>query len=256
MHDFSILDYLLRRTADRGLGERHQPLPRHAGEPRLHHAVLRRPARSRTSTCNWLAPVKVRQMLIGGTKKMIVYDDLEAVRETEDLRQGRERSPTTRQKIYQMRVGYRTGDMWAPQLDETEALQRGASISSTASIRASKRRSPTAASACASSKSSKPPPRPCEARGETIHLRRYGGTAHDPVCRSESAIRSDQAGGRRRRSSDVLDNAPVRARQPKWRRSRRNSRPIRGASIGIGVNTGTSALHLALLAAGIGRAMK
>ena len=41
VHDFSILDYLLRRAPGRGLGQRHQPLPRHAGEPRLRDAVLR-----------------------------------------------------------------------------------------------------------------------------------------------------------------------------------------------------------------------
>ena len=47
------------------------------GEHRLPDAVLRRAARSRTSHVNWLAPVKVRRTLIGGSRKMIVYDDLE-----------------------------------------------------------------------------------------------------------------------------------------------------------------------------------
>ena len=50
VHDFSILDYLLGEHPDRGLGQRHQPLPRHAGEPRLRDAVLRLGRRSPTST--------------------------------------------------------------------------------------------------------------------------------------------------------------------------------------------------------------
>lgn len=68
---------------------------------------------------NWLAPVKVRQTLIGGSNKMIVYDDLEPDEKIKvydrGLNQGNHASPV-------VQMGYRLGDMWAPMLDRTEAL--------------------------------------------------------------------------------------------------------------------------------------
>jgi len=71
---------------------------------------------------NWLAPVKLRQTLIGGSKKMVVYDDLELTEKVKVYDKGvtLETNPAN---IYQMKVGYRTGDMWAPKLDGTEALR-------------------------------------------------------------------------------------------------------------------------------------
>ena len=75
---------------------------------------------------NWLAPVKVRRTLIGGSKKMIVYDDLEPSEKIKVYDKGLllENEETTR---YQMLAGYRTGDIWSPQLDMTEALRTEAS---------------------------------------------------------------------------------------------------------------------------------
>lgn len=71
---------------------------------------------------DWLAPVKVRQTLIGGSKKMVVYNDLEATEKIKVYDHGvvLETDPDS---IYDMRVGYRTGDMWAPKLDDSEALR-------------------------------------------------------------------------------------------------------------------------------------
>ncbi len=70
---------------------------------------------------NWLAPVKVRQTLIGGSKRMIVYDDLEPTEKIKVYDKGLslECDP---ESIHEMLVGYRLGDMWAPHLDRTEAL--------------------------------------------------------------------------------------------------------------------------------------
>jgi predicted dehydrogenase len=70
---------------------------------------------------NWLAPVKVRQTLIGGSKTMIVYDDLEPTEKVKVYDKGItvETDPT---RIYEMRVGYRTGDVWAPKVEGREAL--------------------------------------------------------------------------------------------------------------------------------------
>jgi predicted dehydrogenase len=71
---------------------------------------------------NWLAPVKLRQTLIGGSKKMIVYDDLEPTEKIKVYDKGVS-VETNPDSILEMKVGYRTGDMWAPKLDGSEALR-------------------------------------------------------------------------------------------------------------------------------------
>jgi predicted dehydrogenase len=70
---------------------------------------------------NWLAPVKVRRTLIGGSSKMIVYDDLEPSEKIKIYDKGL-RLGEQGDARYQMLVGYRTGDMCAPQVDIAEAL--------------------------------------------------------------------------------------------------------------------------------------
>ena len=71
---------------------------------------------------NWLAPVKVRRTLIGGSRKMIVYDDLEPSEKVKVYDRGVTVSDDT-ENLYRVRIGYRTGDMWAPRLDGKEALR-------------------------------------------------------------------------------------------------------------------------------------
>jgi predicted dehydrogenase len=69
---------------------------------------------------NWLSPVKVRQILIGGSRRMLVYNDMEP---SEKLRvYDRGVKVTTQEGIYRTLVDYRTGDMWAPKLELREAL--------------------------------------------------------------------------------------------------------------------------------------
>lgn len=68
---------------------------------------------------NWLAPVKVRQTLIGGSKRMVVYDDLEPDEKVKIYDRGVDGGPNANRML---QVGYRLGDMWAPMLDRTEAL--------------------------------------------------------------------------------------------------------------------------------------
>jgi predicted dehydrogenase len=70
---------------------------------------------------NWLAPVKVRRTLLGGSKRMVVFDDLEASEKIKVYDRGISLNPSP-ENLYQMLVGYRTGDMWAPQLAVREAL--------------------------------------------------------------------------------------------------------------------------------------
>jgi predicted dehydrogenase len=71
---------------------------------------------------NWLAPVKIRRTLIGGSQRMIVYDDLEPSEKIKLYDRGITVNSQP-DSVYQLLVGYRAGDMWAPQLEATEALR-------------------------------------------------------------------------------------------------------------------------------------
>jgi predicted dehydrogenase len=119
VHDLSILDFILPDgpVAVSASGTGHFE----GGLEDMAHLTLFLPGRAVAHlNVNWLAPVKVRQTLIGGSRRMIVYDDLE---------------PSEKVKVYDrgvsmedaangvdMRVSYRSGDMWAPQLSVKEAL--------------------------------------------------------------------------------------------------------------------------------------
>jgi hypothetical protein len=69
---------------------------------------------------NWLSPVKVRSTLIGGEKRMLVWNDLEADEKIKVYDKGVERTNTNGN--YDLRVSYRAGDLWAPRVEQVEAL--------------------------------------------------------------------------------------------------------------------------------------
>jgi predicted dehydrogenase len=72
---------------------------------------------------NWLSPVKLRKTLIGGSRKMIVYDDLEAAEKVRVYDKGLI-FDVDAEKRNEMRLrGYRSGDVWSPQIDLGEALR-------------------------------------------------------------------------------------------------------------------------------------
>jgi len=70
---------------------------------------------------NWLSPVKVRTTLIGGEKKMLVWNDLEADEKIKIYDKGVSMSKPS--SLHQLLVSYRSGDMWAPQVEQIEALR-------------------------------------------------------------------------------------------------------------------------------------
>ena len=121
VHDFSILEYLLHEhpVAISASGTNHFP-----GTPEnLAYVTLFYDSGIIAHVnVSWLAPVKVRQILVGGSKKMISYDDLEPSEKIKVYDKGVNFTDDP-QQIREMRVGYRTGDMWAPRLDSTEALR-------------------------------------------------------------------------------------------------------------------------------------
>jgi predicted dehydrogenase len=69
---------------------------------------------------NWLSPVKVRTTLIGGEKKMLVWNDLEPDEKLKLYDRGVD--VANGQNIHELLVSYRSGDMWAPRVEQTEAL--------------------------------------------------------------------------------------------------------------------------------------
>jgi len=121
VHDFSILDHLLHEHPVAVSASGTSPFP---GTPEsiAYVTLFYASGAIAHANVNWLAPVKIRQVLLGGDRKMIVYDDLEASEKVKVYDRG-VRFTDDPQKIYQLRVGYRSGDMWAPQLAMTEALR-------------------------------------------------------------------------------------------------------------------------------------
>jgi predicted dehydrogenase len=73
---------------------------------------------------NWVSPVKIRRMIVGGDKKMLVYDDMENFEKIKVYDSGIEIKST--EKIHEALVQYRIGDMYSPKVNQTEALALGA----------------------------------------------------------------------------------------------------------------------------------
>jgi predicted dehydrogenase len=71
---------------------------------------------------NWLAPVKIRTVIVGGSKKMILYDDMEISDKIKVYDRGIEIANS--EVVHRALISYRLGDMWAPKLDQTEALRQ------------------------------------------------------------------------------------------------------------------------------------
>jgi predicted dehydrogenase len=121
VHDISIIQYIFSELpiAVSATAASHVP-----GSPEnmAHITLFFRSSCIAQISVNWLSPVKLRQTLIGGSRRMILYDDVE---------------PTEKVKVYdkgitvdgsaeaaqQLRIGYRAGDMWAPHLSAEEALR-------------------------------------------------------------------------------------------------------------------------------------
>jgi predicted dehydrogenase len=120
VHDFSILDHLFGEhpAAVTASGTNHFPgTPENLAYVTLYYDS----GMIAHANVSWLAPVKVRQILVGGSKKMVTYDDLEPSEKVKIYDKGISFTDDPA-KIQEMRVGYRTGDMWAPKLAGTEAL--------------------------------------------------------------------------------------------------------------------------------------
>jgi len=118
-HDLSIMDYLIRKDPEAVVATGQAHLNGHADVAFL---TIYFPERTIAHiNVNWLSPVKVRTTLIGGEKKMLVWNDLEADEKVKIYDKGVQM--TSREGVYELLVSYRSGDMWAPKIEQTEALK-------------------------------------------------------------------------------------------------------------------------------------
>jgi predicted dehydrogenase len=120
-HDLSIMDYLIQEKPDGVVATAEKHLN---GLEDIAFLTFYFPRNVIAHVnVNWLSPVKVRTTLIGGEKKMVVWNDLEADEKIRIYDKGVEKT-TNAEGIYEILVKYRTGDMWAPQIEHTEALKK------------------------------------------------------------------------------------------------------------------------------------
>jgi predicted dehydrogenase len=118
-HDLSIMNYLLDKDAEAivATGQTHWNghediafITAYFPEQMIAHINV-----------NWLSPVKVRTTLIGGEKKMLVWNDLEADEKLKVYDKGVD--VKSQEGVYSLLVSYRSGDMWAPHVEQVEALR-------------------------------------------------------------------------------------------------------------------------------------
>jgi predicted dehydrogenase len=118
-HDLSIIDYLIKERPEAIVttGETHL----NSHEDVAYMTIYFPNKIIAHINVNWLSPVKVRTTLIGCEKKMLVWNDVEPDEKIKVYDKGVNIS--SREGLYNLLVNYRSGDMWAPQLDRTEALK-------------------------------------------------------------------------------------------------------------------------------------
>jgi predicted dehydrogenase len=119
-HDLSIMDYLIKADPEGVVATGQCHLNGHADVAFMtiyfpEHVIAH-------INVNWLSPVKVRTTLIGGEKRMIVWNDLEADEKVKVYDKGV--TITSQEGVYDLLVSYRSGDMWSPQLEQVEALRQ------------------------------------------------------------------------------------------------------------------------------------
>jgi predicted dehydrogenase len=118
-HDLSIMDHLLHTSPEAivATGQKHLN-----GHEDVAFMTLYFPDSVIAHiNVNWLSPVKVRTTLIGGENRMLVWNDLEADEKLRVYDKGVKIN--SREGVYDLLVSYRSGDMWAPQLEQVEALR-------------------------------------------------------------------------------------------------------------------------------------
>ena len=119
-HDFSVIDYIMDskplRISAQGVDHFHR------GQENISYiTVYYENDLIMHLNVNWLSPVKIRHTLIGGEKKMLVWDDLQADERIKVYDKGL--TANNKEGMYDLMVDYRSGDIWSPRVDQKEALR-------------------------------------------------------------------------------------------------------------------------------------
>jgi len=118
-HDLSIADYLIGQQPEVVIATGESHLNGHAD---VAFMTLYYPNNVIAHiNVNWLSPVKIRTTLIGGEKKMLVWNDLEVDEKIKVYDKGVQ--VKSHEGVYDLLVSYRSGDMWAPKVEANEALK-------------------------------------------------------------------------------------------------------------------------------------
>ncbi len=118
-HDFSIMDYLIDEKPEALTASGKSHINSHEDVAYI-TAYFQNNIIAHFNV-NWLSPVKVRTTLIGGERKMLVWNDIDADEKIKLYDKGVE--VNNREGVYNLLVSYRSGDMWAPKVDQVEALK-------------------------------------------------------------------------------------------------------------------------------------
>lgn len=120
-HDLSILDFLIDKKpisiSAHGISHAHNNLENiayvtlHYKDSFISHFHV-----------NWLSPVKIRKTIIGGTKRMLVWNDMDPAEKIKIYNKGIDIQYEDYDEKRNLLVSYRSGDMYAPQTDHTEAI--------------------------------------------------------------------------------------------------------------------------------------
>jgi len=119
-HDISIMDYLMpyKKLSVSATGSHYYG---NGVIPKALLTIYMEDNRIAHINVSWVSPVKIRQTLIGGTSKMILYDDNQPSEKIKIYDKGVDLYET-KEKLYHLKVQYRVGDMYAPKLEDHEAL--------------------------------------------------------------------------------------------------------------------------------------
>jgi len=119
-HDFSIIDYVIKNKPQALVAHGVD----HLGDGQENIAYITIYFSNKMIAhlnVNWLSPVKIRSTLIGGKKKMLVWNDIESDEKIKIYDRGI--SLKSKESINRLKIDYRSGNMWSPRLDQMEALR-------------------------------------------------------------------------------------------------------------------------------------
>lgn len=118
-HDISMSNYLMQDVPEavQAIGIAHTD----STLENIAHLFLHYPGnRMAHFNCSWVSPVKIRQLLVGGDKKMIVFNDLESTEKIRIYDKGYQVIPAAER--HNLLIDYRVGDIHIPKIPQTEAL--------------------------------------------------------------------------------------------------------------------------------------